>query len=211
MRTRTALTTLAILVLTAWVSAEEPKADASKNAALEARQKQRTETLQTAVANKDFDKVLSVLDEMIADKDISDNDRFGATCAEFIILAAQKKDGTKACPVAKKLSESKQADATVLNMLAWTILDTEGLKNRDLDLAMTIAQKAAEASKFADGQILDTLARAYYEKGNLDKAIEYQAKAVEKCNEDKSISNEVKTQIKETLEKYQNKKADMIS
>ena len=67
-----------------------------------------------------------------------------------------------------------------LNDLAWTMLDTPGLQNRDLDLALDLAKKAAQISKNEDCQILDTLARAYFEKGNLDKAIEVQTLAVEK-------------------------------
>ena len=58
---------------------------------------------------------------------------------------------------------------------------------------------------------MDTLARAYFEKGDLDKAIEFQTKAVEKCQNNDTISDEIKEQVKETLEKYQNKKAEKIS
>jgi tetratricopeptide (TPR) repeat protein len=205
------LTVLAVLASSGVIRAEEPKAGAAKKPAIGERQKQREEAFKAAMVNKDVDKALSVLDEMIADKETTEADRFQASCFQFGILATVKKDGAKACPLAKKLSETKNDDPTLLNELAWTILDTPDLKNRDLDIALAIAQKAAEASKNEDGAILDTLARAHFEKGDLDKAIEIQTKAVEKCQKDDRITDEVKTQVKETLEKYQNKKADKIS
>ena len=205
------LAALAVLASASLARAADPKPDPSKKASVEDRQKQRKEAFGAAVSTKDFDKALSILEEMIKDKEVSEDDRFKAGCAQFGILATEKKDGGKACPLAKKLSESKKDDATLLNELAWTILDTPDLKNRDLDVALAIAKRAAKVSKYVDGPILDTLARAYFEKGDLDKAIEFQTKAVEKCQNNDTISDEIKEQVKETLEKYQNKKAEKIS
>jgi tetratricopeptide (TPR) repeat protein len=206
------LTVLAIFAATGATRAEEPKpkADAPKSG-LEARQEERGKALVTAITGKDFDKALSILDEMIADKDVTDNDRLACRYAQFHIWAEMKKDGAKAAELAKALVKAKKDNAELLNELAWTILDTADLKNRDLDLALEIAKQAAEVSKNENGAILDTLARAYFEKGDLDKAIEYQSKAVEKCQNDSSLPDEIKTQVKETLDKYQNKKADKIS
>jgi len=205
------LMVLAVLASAGLARAEEPKPDPSKKASVEDRQKQRKEAFVAAMSNKDFDKALSILDEMINDKEVSDDDRLKAGCAQFGILVAEKKDGAKASALAKKLSQTKKDDSMLLNELAWTILDTPDLKNRDLDVALAIAKQAAEVSKYVDGPILDTLARAYFEKGNLDKAIEFQTKAVEKCQNNDTISDEIKAQVKETLEKYQNKKAEKIS
>jgi pentatricopeptide repeat protein len=205
-----ALTVLAVLASANLARAEDPKPQA-KNSALEQRQEQRKAAIGKAFSNKDFDKAISVLDEMVNDKEVSNDDRLIANRFIFAILATEKKDGAKACQLAKKLSEANKDDSELLNELAWTILDTADLKNRDLDLAMDIAKKAADASKYESGAILDTLARAYFEKGDLDKAIEYQTKAVDKCEHDGSLPDDVKTQVKETLEKYQNKKAEKIS
>jgi pentatricopeptide repeat protein len=205
------LAVLTVLTLAGVACAEEPKAAPPKKTEVKARQKQRAEAIKAALSSKDFDKALTIFDEMIKDKEVPEDERFEATCAQFLILATEKKDGAKACPLAKKLSEAKKDDAKLLNELAWTILDTPDLKNRDLDLAMTIAKRAAEVSKHNDPAILDTLARAYYEKGDLGKAIEFQTKAVEKSEKNSELPDEVKTQIRETLEKYQNKKAEKIS
>jgi tetratricopeptide (TPR) repeat protein len=214
MRKTIALVSIAIAVLasTGLTRAEEPKTDAAKKkTTVEERQKQRDAALRALESSQDADKALKILDEMIGDKEVSEGDRFKARCAQFGIWALLKKDGAKASALAKTLSEAKKDDAELLNELAWTLLDTADLKNRDLDLAMTIAKRAAKVSKHADGPILDTLARAYFEKGDLDKALEYQTKAVEKCKNNEKLPEEVKSQIKETLEKYQNKKAEKMS
>jgi hypothetical protein len=202
---------LVILASAGLACAEKPKADPAKKAIAEKRQKQREEALKAAASSKDVDKLLSILDEMCNDKEVSDDDRLLAGYAQFRLLATEKKDGAKACAMAKKLSETKKDNSELLNELAWTILDTPDLKNRDLDVALVIAKRAAKVSKYIDGPILDTLARAHFEKGDLDKAIEYQTKAVEKCENNDSISDEIKAQVKETLEKYQNKKAEKTS
>ena len=47
-----------------------------------------------------------------------------------------------------------------------------------------------------DGAILDTLARAYFEKGDVAKAIELQTKAVEKSDE------RLKEELQATLDRY---------
>ena len=198
----------AVLACVGLARAEEPEPDPSDNGAgVEQRQQQRKEDFRAAIEKKDFDKALAVLEEMIADKDVSDEEKFMAGYFQFRILAAEKRDGAKACLIAKKLSETKKDNPELLNELAWTILDTPELKNRDLNVALAIAKQAAEVSKFESAAILDTLARAHFEKGDLDKAIEVQTQAVEKCQNDDQLPEETKLQVKETLEKYKAEKA----
>ena len=181
------LTLAAALACVAAVRAEDPK-PADKAPGVDQRQEQRKEEFRTAIEKKDFDKALSVLDVMVADKDVSDEEKFMAQYFQFRLLTSEKHDGAKACPIAKKLSEIRKDDPEFLNDLAWTILDSPKLKNRDLDLALAIAKKAADASKHEDAAVLDTLARAYFEKGDLDKAVETQTLAVEKSKSNAQTS-----------------------
>ena len=68
----------------------------------------------------------------------------------------------------------------VLNMLAWTIVDPQNKDPQlDLELAMHAAERACELTENKEPAILDTLARAYFRSGKVDKAIEVQKKAVE--------------------------------
>ncbi len=198
----------AVLACVAAVRAEEPKPNPAGNGPdVEQRQKQRKTDYGAAMNKKDFDKALTVLEEMIADKDVSDEEKSMAQYFQFHILAEEKHDGAKACPIAKKLSEQRKDDPELLNDLAWTILDAPKLKNRDLDVALAIAKKAADASKHENAAILDTLARAYFDKGELDKAVEAQTLAVEKSKNDAQMSEEGKTQLEESLAKYKAAKA----
>jgi tetratricopeptide (TPR) repeat protein len=151
---------------------------------------QRNKAINDALVAKNFDKALGLLEKMGNDKQATCDEKFLSLYYQFKIQAEQKHDGVKASALAKKVSETMCGCQTTLNYLAWTILDTPDLQNRDLDLALDLAKKAAQICKSEDCQILDTLARAYFEKGDLDKAIEVQTMAVEKCP------------LKKTLEKY---------
>jgi len=70
------------------------------------------------------------------------------------------------------------------------------VKNRRLDFALRVAERAVELSKGEDASILDTLARAHYERGELNKAIEVQKKAVKKAE------GPMKEDLQRVLDKY---------
>ncbi|MCC6659677.1 MAG: redoxin family protein [Phycisphaerales bacterium] len=89
----------------------------------------------------------------------------------------------------------------VLNTVAWSIVDPEaGVKHKDLSLALDAATQACEATKWSDGAILDTLALVCFEQGNVDKAIEYQTKAVSLVANDTEMADEAKAQMKAELQ-----------
>lgn len=92
-------------------------------------------------------------------------------------------------------------DAQALNEVAWNLVDPEGdVKNPDLDLAFRAASEAVKITEEKDGMILDTLARVYFVKGDVAKAIETQEKAV------KFAPEQIKDQMSETLSEYKAKK-----
>jgi tetratricopeptide (TPR) repeat protein len=175
-------------------------ADQRRQQAEKARKVQALDRqLREASAVEDWDTVLAVYDKIVAEVPEA---KPNICVAKFGVLSMQKRDFPAAYKFARALLESDlKDDAQNLNAIAWFILDQEGLENRDFDVAMAIAKRAAEVSKFEDAPILDTLARAYYEKKDLDKAIEYQAKAVEKAKGRKDFD-----QIKAMLIRYQNAK-----
>jgi tetratricopeptide (TPR) repeat protein len=187
---------------------DETKKPEKKTESVEKRMERRKKMVDEGVLKEDWDQVLAGLDEIIDDKEINADDQTVAMFKKFEVLACEKLDGAKACPVAKKLSEMTKDDAELLNDLAWTILDTPGLKNRDLDLALDIAKKATESTQGQSAEILDTLARAYFEKDDLDKAVEWQTKAVEKMKSDVELTDDIKEEVKAILEKYKTKQAE---
>ena len=95
-----------------------------------------------------------------------------------------------------KLLKANRNDAMMLNSIAWYVLDDPAVKNRDLEFAMTTAKAADEAAGGNNAAILDTLARAYFEKGDLGSAIKFQKKAVDKSD------GQMADQMREVLEQY---------
>ena len=63
--------------------------------------------------------------------------------------------------------------------LARTLATSPDAKLRDGKRALEAAKKAVDMIKYRDGRFLDTLAAAYAETGDFDKAIETQQKAID--------------------------------
>jgi tetratricopeptide (TPR) repeat protein len=87
-------------------------------------------------------------------------------------------------PAAKKLYdrivELFPDDATGLNDAAWFLLTAKDAKLRDPRRALPIARKAVELSKEEQGNILDTLAVALHDTGDLAGAVKYSKMAAGK-------------------------------
>ena len=99
--------------------------------------------------------------------------------------------------MARSLMDSDlKTEAQQLNEMAWFIFSEENLERRDIDCGMALARLAVERSDGNDAAIMDTLARGYFEKGNLGKAIKTQAKAV------KLAEGPTLAEVKETLIRY---------
>ena len=64
--------------------------------------------------------------------------------------------------------------ASNYNQFAWLVANTEG----DLDKALKASQKSLELSP-DNGGYYDTLGRVYFARGNYEKAVSFQSKAVE--------------------------------
>jgi thiol-disulfide isomerase/thioredoxin len=110
-----------------------------------------------------------------------------------------KANDPRASEMGRKLVDKaiKDRNAMKLNEVAWGIVDPEGdVENKDLELAMKAATKAAEFTNEKDGAILDTLARVHFLKGDVDKAIELQKKALENAGP-------MRDQLEPALEEYQ--------
>jgi len=96
---------------------------------------------------------------------------------------------------AEKLIAAKNGPG--LNEIAWTIVDPESkATKRDLDLAMKAASKAVEFTDHKDAAVLDTLALVYFLKGDVDKAVETQTKAVDLA------PGSLKEELQKRLEEY---------
>ncbi len=142
-------------------------------------------------------KLLEVFDELIAEIP----SRPGPQVEKFEILLLQLHRDDEAYALAKTIVAAHPDDANLHNELAWTIVDDKNVKRRDLDLALRLARRANDLTKSKNGAILDTLARAHFERGDLDKAITWQEKAV------KYAEGRMADELRRALERYRTAKA----
>lgn len=146
-----------------------------------------------ALRAKDWTRALGLIDEQLAE--FPDNLGLKRRRYDLLLYAGQAET---AQPLGQALVQAYWSDAQQLNSLAWMIVDDENVQSRDLALAMKAAERANELTESKDGAILDTLARVFYEQGDLAKAIEWQQKAVEHAGE-----GQMGDGIRKTLEQYQ--------
>lgn len=93
-----------------------------------------------------------------------------------------------------------QKNASALNALAWPIVDPDAkVESRDLELALRAAQAAVELTGSKDAAILDTLARVYFWKGDMKRAIELQTQALDVAKEG------MRADLQKTLDEYKAK------
>jgi thiol-disulfide isomerase/thioredoxin len=118
-------------------------------------------------------ELTSVVNEVPSLADVAENDVFAA------LLEAGHLDD--AWPLGARVvrGASARQDAVRLNEIAWAIVNPDAkLRARDLELALQAASKAVAITAAKDGNFLDTLARVWFWKGDLKKALELQKQAV---------------------------------
>ncbi len=93
-------------------------------------------------------------------------------------------------------------DPDRLAQMAWAIATTE-VDGLDLNLALRAGTRANELRKGEHADTLDTLARVHFQRGDVDKAIELQARAVELETDPQRLPH-----FKRTLGEYRSAKDD---
>jgi thiol-disulfide isomerase/thioredoxin len=147
-----------------------------------------------AIEDKNWDELLRLMDEAIA----KNPENPGPKAEKFMLLAREVGDYARAYAYAATVVEESWDEPMWLNQIAWFIVDEKGLEKRDLDLAMKAANRADVLSKHEDPAILDTVARVWFEKGDIAKAREIQRAAVEV-----SKGTPFEEQLGATLKRYE--------
>lgn len=88
------------------------------------------------------------------------------------------------------------------NNLAWLYATCPDNRYRDGKAALENAGKACQLDGGKNWHYIDTLAAAYAESGNLQKAIKWQVKAIELATADKSVTDKDKQEMRDRLELY---------
>ena len=110
------------------------------------------------------------------------------------------KDYEDGYALAAKVVESNWDDANLLNTISWNIATQEGIEKRNLDLALKATVRSNELTDNENAMYLDTLARVYFEKGDLKNALKWQELAVKFLGDD--VNEATAATIREALEKY---------
>ncbi len=92
--------------------------------------------------------------------------------------------------------------AIAINNKAWTLCTTWVDKARDGKEAVKLATKACELTEWKNAGYIDTLAAAYAEVGEFDKAVKYQTQVLD----DADLVQREGAELKDRLELYKQKK-----
>ncbi|MFC1834065.1 tetratricopeptide repeat protein [Thermodesulfobacteriota bacterium] len=101
-----------------------------------------------------------------------------------------------------RLEKTLPQDAACVQDKAWFLLTCPDESFRDAAGALELARRAYDLSKGRESRVLETLAEAYFQNGQPEKAEEWQAKAIEletqKCPDGACVG-----EMRMRLEKYQ--------
>ena len=99
-------------------------------------------------------------------------------------------------------SHTRLAGARALNEAAWFLLTASDEKLRDPRRALPMARKAVELTGEDDGSILDTLAKALHDTGDIRGAARYAKRAAEKEPDSEEIARRAEEYAKETAKSF---------
>ena len=100
----------------------------------------------------------------------------------------------------EKAHTLKPDDTGVLNNLAWLLATSPNDAIRDAARAITLAEKACEATEWKEGHIISTLAAGHAEKGDFESAQKFSRKAIDA---DTTAGGDVEDQLKNELANYE--------
>ncbi|MGI9013987.1 MAG: redoxin domain-containing protein [Phycisphaerales bacterium] len=153
----------------------------------------RMRSMKEAYRNKDWDKLLELFDAAIA----AHPDAAGLKLQRFALLISEMNRPEEGYRYGRILVRDFWDDARILNDIAWRVVDHDTEAVRDLDFAMQAAERACRLTDFSDARILDTLARVFYEDGDLESALKYQREAVKHIRDDDPLGDAIRATLKQ--------------
>ena len=158
-----------------------------------------TTQLAYALAKKgDYDQAVKVLNEALASR--KDNVELLRCRGDIELMFGKWKETIATYQQILKLRPN---DSGVLNNYSWLLSTSTDDSVRNGKLALTYAEKASKLTWNGEAHILSTLAAAYAELGNFEKAKEWSAKAVVLAEREK---HDRLDDLKKELESYKQKK-----
>jgi tetratricopeptide (TPR) repeat protein len=165
--------------------------------AIKTSAKPHVEALTAAMSGRDWDQVVAEVDSLLA---LDAQDFADVAYMKYQALVVAGKQPDAAAWGRELVAGPLKDDEGQLNAFAWWIVDPAGGPEdaaRDIELALTAAERACELSSQRDAPLLDTLARAHWNLGHRDEAIELQKKAVKLA-----VGPDMQATVKKALDEY---------
>jgi hypothetical protein len=119
---------------------------------------------------------------------------------KFLTLVRDFDDREKGYAFGRQYMKEIWDDSVALDRLAAATLELERSESRDLAFALKAAQRANELTGYGDPILLNTLALAHHEMGNLDEALKRSRQAVEHIE---AAGPELGPGIRAALQRYE--------
>jgi hypothetical protein len=151
--------------------------------------------LNRAMSRRRARRAVEILDELIV-KDLARINEHRLRKINILLRTAHNAEA--AYTVGRAFVRDNWDDADALNQIAWFVVDEPGIRTRDLAFAMEAARRANELTKGKSPAILDTVARVYWEQGEVGTAIVWQCRALEQA-----VGTSWERSIRQTLQRYE--------
>lgn len=145
---------------------------------------------------EEFAKKLNELDPSVNVQDLRDEVAMQKSAGAYFQAISTDDPPANLKNLGDDLAPKLKNHPEIANNVAWAILTEDSVKHRDLDFALKVAKQAVEDSKWKAPHIIDTYARALFDNGKKQEAIETQEKALAAASESD------KPQYEKTLKAY---------
>ena len=149
--------------------------------------------LDVPLANRDFATALDVLTQHLQDH--PEDVKHGRMKLDMLLIL-ERSDELAA--YAADFLKIHRDSGPLLNVIAWKLTESASAGDAVLETALQAALRANELTEVPVADVLETVARAYYVRGDLDQAIEWQQKAVD--------ADQAVERYQQILEQYQSER-----
>lgn len=144
----------------------------------------------------EFAEELKKLDPSFDVQDLRDEMALHKAAGSYFQAITGQSDSSKSKELAEELAPKLKGNPEIANNVAWAILTEASIQDRDKEFALKVAKQAVEDSNWKAPHIIDTYARALFDTGKKQEAIQTQEKALAAADENS------KSQYERTLKSY---------
>lgn len=145
---------------------------------------------------EEYSKKLKDLDPSVNVQDLRDEVGMQKAAGAYFQAISGENTSADLTKLGEELAPKLKGHPEVGNNIAWAILTDDRVKRRDSEFALKVAKQAVEDSKWKAPHIIDTYARALFDNGKKEDAIETAEKALAAAGEGD------KAQYEKTLKAY---------